>query len=329
MSTDDEAQALSARVRRLLADVFPGQSAGPLETLPGGHSGLTYRTSVADRALVIKAVPPGRRPVGRHDVIRQARIIGALAGSAVPVPRLVAVDDIEPAWFAMEWVAGQAVEPVLDGVPLSPRLAGARAAAAAQTLAQLHGVDVSALPDPVAAVPLPDELAKWETVLHAGPAEFVPAGEALAAALGGAIPASYPPTIVHGDYRLGNILCDAAQVRAVIDWEIWSIGDPRIDVGYFGVFSDHRNFPGIGVNAPGLPDENELAEIYGQARGTAATEMAWFASLGRFRMASIMAHNLRRHREGRHHDDAQETLPPTISRLMDSGLRVLSGARSV
>lgn len=325
MSTAD-VNALTARVHAAVGALHPGRELGPLEVLPGGHSGLTYRMVTGDEAVVVKAVPPGRRSRGRHDVVRQARMLRALAGSRVPVPRLIAVETAEPAWFAMSWEPGEAVEPVLDGVTLAPGLARSRASRAAQTLAVLHSADPTPLLAEAVPVTPDDEVAKWTAVLHAGPEEFVPRGDLLADTLGTSHPTPAVPAIVHGDYRLGNILFEGAEPRAIVDWEIWSIGDPRVDLGYFGVFADHRNFPGIGTEVAELPSERELTEICLRAGGRDPGGMDWFGALGRFRMAAIMAHNLRRHREGRYDDPAQETLPPTIRALTEGGLELLHRA---
>ena len=78
-----------------VADAFPGQRVGPLETMVGGHSGLTYAVAVGARRYVVKAVPPAERPVGRNDMLRQARVLRALAGSAVPVPEVVVSDTLD------------------------------------------------------------------------------------------------------------------------------------------------------------------------------------------------------------------------------------------
>ena len=316
--------ALSDRVHTRLAELFPDAAIGQLSVLPGGHSGLTYRVTVGDTAVVIKAVPAGRPAIGRHDMLRQARILGALTGSGVPVPALITSDDAEPAWYAMSWAIGEAVEPVLDGITLAPGLASERALIAARLLAELHRVPPAEL-GAVDAVPLQNEVAKWSAVLHAGPAEFVPAGAELSSLLADRLPAPIAPTIVHGDYRLGNILFDGLAAQAIVDWEIWGIGDRRVDVGYFAVFADHRNFPELGIEVAELPSELELIQAYADAFSQPVADAAWFQALGRFKMASIMAHNLRRHREGRHDDPAQETLPPTIRALTETGRELLSG----
>lgn len=123
---------------------------------------------------------------------------------------------------------------------------------------------------------------------------------------------------MHGDYRLGNLISRGTEPVALIDWEIWSIGDPRVELGWFLVFADGSNFPGVGRVVPELPTAEELVETYA-GTGSAPQALDWFHALGRFKMAAIMGHNLRRHREGRHHDPDQERLPATIARLISTG----------
>ena len=97
MTHDEHRIALEARVHEdLRARGFDGE-AGPLETMPGGHSGLTYRLTMGDASFVVKAVPPGQRPIGRHNMLRQAQMISALAETDVPVPVIHAQSDEVPA----------------------------------------------------------------------------------------------------------------------------------------------------------------------------------------------------------------------------------------
>jgi len=295
-----------------VADAFPGQRVGPLETMVGGHSGLTYAVTVGERRYVVKAVPPAERPVGRNDMLRQARVLRALGGSDVPVPRVIAVDEEEPAWFAMELVAGEAVEPVLDEHALAPGLCRTRMLAAARVLRQLHEVDAGSL-DSSATVA--EELSRWSRTMHAVPVELRPRGEELLRRLAEEVPDDLPPVLLHGDFRLGNVLCRADRAVAVVDWEIWSVGDPRTDLGWFLLFADHRNFPALGTEVPGLPTEEELLATYLAGRPPLPA-LDWFRALGRMKMAAIMGHNLRRHREGKHHDPDQERLPPTIAAMI-------------
>src|SRR6185503_2072191 len=92
-----------------------------------------------------KAVPPGQRPMGRNDMLRQARILRALAPAPVPVPEIILVDERPPAWFAMEFVAGEAIEPVLDEPAMDPGQARDRMLELATVLRGLHEVDTGTL----------------------------------------------------------------------------------------------------------------------------------------------------------------------------------------
>ncbi|MCP2242241.1 phosphotransferase family protein [Lentzea aerocolonigenes] len=298
---------LSERVRARLG------TAGELEVLPGGHSGLTY---TFNGTCVVKAVPPGQKPLGRNDVLRQARVLRALEGSPVPVPGVLAVDEEPPAWFAMEFADGEAIEPVLDEHTLTPGLTRARMIEAAKVLRRLHDSG------PVTEEPVgvAGELERWSRTMHAVPAELRPGADKLLRLLGEDVPQDGPPVLVHGDFRLGNVLFAGTRPTAVVDWEIWSTGDRRVDLGWFLLFADPRNFPELGRPVPGLPSEDELLEAY----GVELSSMAWFRALGRMKMAAIMGHNLRRHREGRHHDPDQERLPPTIAAMIRSAVDILT-----
>jgi aminoglycoside phosphotransferase (APT) family kinase protein len=313
-------QELQLRVGPALRQALGVDDVHELKVLPGGHSGLTYRIAVqGGREYVIKAVPKGQRSVGRHDMLKQARIMATLASTDVPVPLVVAVDETEPAWFAVEFVTGQSIEPTLDDPAIDPELAAARMLRAAEVLPRLHRVDVATLPAGAESLGPADELARWERTMNAVPAELVPGAERLHALLSARVPDGVERTLVHGDYRLGNILCQGTEPAAVIDWEIWSIGDPRVELGWFLVFADGSNFPGVGREVPGLPTEAELLAAYSDG-GPLPADMDWFNALGRYKMAAIMGHNLRRHREGRHNDPDQEKLPATIVQLIDNGI---------
>ncbi|MGW0711525.1 phosphotransferase family protein [Streptomyces sp. NPDC002643] len=320
MSTLAEVTELAGRVRERLADLHPGEPLGELETLPGGHSGLTYSITAGTASYVVKAVPPRQRPVGRNDVLRQARALSALAGS-VPVPGVITVDEREPAWFAMEFVTGEAVEPVLDDHRLDAGLCRTRMLALAGVLRALHLTRAPALETPEPIDPAA-ELERWSRTMRAVPAELRPGGEELTTRLAASVPAGRLPAVTHGDFRLGNVICVGERPAAVIDWEIWGFGDPRTDLGWFLLFTDHRDFPRLGREIPGLPTEDELLAAYLDGR-PAPPAFDWFRALARAKMAAIMGHNLRRHREGRHHDPDQERLPPTIAAMIRTARDIL------
>ena len=312
---------LAGRVAARLRSLHPGAEVGGLAVLPGGRSGLTYRVRAGAGEYVVKAVPAGQRPVGRNDVLRQAEVLRALAGTGVPVPAVVASSSEHPAWFAMTLVPGQSLEPALDGGDLPPALVRDRMLALIAVMRRLHGLDPALLPLPPQPVLGPgEELDRWARTLRAVPAELRPLGEDLLGLLGADVPAARPAVLVHGDLRLGNVLCAGREIAAVIDWEIWALGDPRVELAWLLLFADPGNFPGIGHPVAGLPGEDDLVRAYA---GGELPGMRWFRALARLKMAAIMGHNIRRHREGRHHDPVQETLPPTVAAMLRAGAELL------
>jgi len=335
-------ESLRLGVQAVLRRTWPSFELRALRPLTGGRSGVTllgecYREGLAldDRyasSVVVKAAPFGRKPAGRHDVLRQARLIAALESEPdVVVPRILATG-IEPVHFyVMTCAVGEAVEPVLDAgtVALPPALVTERAVFAARMLAALHRFE--AIP-PAAdgnEEPMSDlagELDRWVITARAAEPAILAGGAELANRLAARLPREgAAPVLVHGDYRLGNIVFDGGSPSALIDWEIWGRTHPGVDLGWFLVFCDAELFPGIGAPVEGLPSSVELLQHYLDAGGHGVGDLAWFEAFGRFKMASIMAHNLRRHREGRHVDPFQEKLPATIARLLETGLEMLAG----
>lgn len=315
---------LATRVRRSLSQLHPGVDAGDLRTLVGGHSGLTYAVDVGDFGYVVKAVPEGRRAVGRNDVLRQTVALRALAGRGVPVPVVVAASAQEPAWFAMTMAPGESIEPVLDEGDVPADLVGPRMLGLAAAMRTIHDLDPAELGLQAEDVLSPGgELLRWTRTLRAVPPELCPRGEELVARLESDVPEPVRPALVHGDCRLGNSLFVGAELRAIIDWEIWAVGDPRIDLAWFLLFTDPSNFPGIARAAAGLPSEQHLIDHY-RGHDQDPPRMRWFRALARLKMAAIMGHNIKRHREGIHIDPVQETLPPTVAAMLASGADLLT-----
>ncbi len=317
---------LRDRVAERIAEVWPSGELTSFENLPGGHSGITCLATVTLAAgdlerVVVKATPPGRPPVGRHDVLRQARILSLLAASGnVRVPEVLLQDDGDEPYFVMRWHAGESVEPVLDpGQHLGPEIVEARVLSAVEALAELHRVKVPDEP----VLPPGQELERWIPTMHTVDADLRAGSEAVEAALLGSVPEPVGPAIVHGDFRLGNALCTGGSVNVVIDWEIWSVGDPRVDLGWLVLFCDPENFPGVGNATCSMPSVQALQAAYERATDAALEQFDWFEAMARYKMAAIMGNNLARHRSGRYDDPFQEKLVPTIRRLIEGAASLL------
>jgi aminoglycoside phosphotransferase (APT) family kinase protein len=324
MTTDP---AVSDRAARVVSGRWPGAELLSLESLTG-HSGLTLRGvlkgSDCPEQVVLKLCPPGRDPIGRHDVVRQGALLQDLAASSdVPVPQVLATDTDGSPVVILSWEPGEAAEPVLDMAvgDQPPEVLVRRFIDAAQTLARLHQVDPEVLPTTRGLRPAApaDELARWQPTMATVEPELRAGAEHLFARLADRAPSALGPCIVHGDYRLGNILCDDERVRAVIDWEIWSIGDPRADLGWFRVMSCPWDLSGIATEMAGVVPADDLLAAYQTTTGSPVDQMAWFDAATRYKMAAIMGNNLRRHRTGRRDDPYQERLVTVIPALIASG----------
>jgi aminoglycoside phosphotransferase (APT) family kinase protein len=303
-----------------------------LRPLPGGHSGLTWVAALRPSGaqpldVVVKSTPPGRDPVGRHDVLRQARVLLALRDlEGVLVPEVHFSDRAAPPFFAMQLVEGESDEPAMDGISAEPpETIAALWEQALAMLARLHAAAPASLGladgEPV-YTPL-GELERWRATVASAGAAWAARARPLLEALEREPPAPGPLALVHGDFRLGNMLRRDGRLRALIDWEIWSLGDARCDLGWLTLFAEAENFPGLGRQLPGTPEPEAVVARYGELAGAPVERMEWFRALAAFKLAAVQAHNLRRHREGRRHDPFLDRFEPAIERLLEAGLEQL------
>jgi aminoglycoside phosphotransferase (APT) family kinase protein len=294
-----------------------------LAPLAGGASSLTFGGERDGSAVVIKVAPPGVEPVGHRDVLRQARIIKALAATSVPVPAVLCEDAGSPPLFVMSRVDGDCGEPLFDGGTASGELPG-RYRNACRVMAALHGLSPSALGlrgEPV--IEPVDEVRRWCDTLQTVDPALVPGWQRTRDALLRCPPKAMAPSVVHGDFRLGNLLAVGGRISAVIDWEIWSIGDPRTDAGWFLINCDPDTYRRVPAAAGIAPPIAELAELYQSELGCAVTDLAWFTALACFKSAAtwslIVKHN-RRRRSPRPELDA---MAPVLPRLLDRAASML------
>jgi aminoglycoside phosphotransferase (APT) family kinase protein len=276
-----------------------------LRPLPGGASSLTYAGTQNGAPVVVKVAPPGIAPTLNRDVLRQARIIRALGPTAVPVPEVWWEDpgnppDVPPL-FVMTFLDGASVEPLfdLDTADEDPAAVAERLRDAARVLAALHRVDPAAAglgSEPV--ITLADEVARWSRLLETVDPALVPDWQGVAGALRSSMPESWSAAVCHGDFRLGNLLATGQRITAVIDWEIWSAGDPRVDAGWFLINSDAATYRRATAYAGTTPAPSELAEIYAGVLGRPVPDLTWFQGLACFKSAAtwslIVKHNRRR-----------------------------------
>jgi aminoglycoside phosphotransferase (APT) family kinase protein len=325
----DESE-LQVRAERAVAGAESGAQLGPIQPLQGGTSSITYRATItvpegAPRDVVLKVAPAGLAPTKNRDVLRQARLQRALTGTGVPVPAVVADDGGDPPeippFYVMSFEAGDCVEP--SGLSGDKRLPAAevrdRMLDAARILEVLHSVD----PESVRLVAGEDtvspgaELDRWVQSLQACDEDLRVGGD-VRERLVAEVPDAAQSALIHGDFRLGNTMSTGDHVVAVIDWEIWSLGDPRVDLAWFLMACN----PDERLNRPvaaGAPGNAELIDTYQQARGAEVRDLAWFEALVRYKQLAVTALLIRNARRR----GQANTMGASLNPLQDSARHLL------
>ena len=297
---------LAARLTRVASGLWPQTRVSGLRRLSGGASSLTYLVGfdgAPERQAVVKVAPSGLPATRNRDMLRQARVIEALTGVAgVRVPRVLftdAGDEQAGQLIAMSFRPGESCEPNIDDnapTATAAELRG-RSAHAARILAATHGAatDLVAAEEPIS---LDAEISRWDRALATLPADFGLDWASVSAVLRASVPATVAPRLTHGDYRLGNLLCDGCDVTAVIDWEIWAAADPRTDLGWFLLSMDPGLHPAAVRAAAGVPGRAELLGEYAAAGGGTVADADWFVALALYKFTAttglIAKHAVRR-----------------------------------
>ena len=294
---------LTARATAAAQRWAPGCAVEDMVFLPGGTVSVVYTAHVRGgpggcERIVLKVAPPGLEPVRNRDVLRQARCIDALSGvPGVAVPSVLFTDPGAPPpvppFFATPFLAGECVEPLLVAPtdPVPGAVARARAFAAVDVLVAMRtaSIDALGLGDEPVMTPA-DEVRRWVRTLETVPDDLREGYPRAAEALLASAPDLLGPAVVHGDYRLGNMLCDGTTITGVIDWELWTVSDPRIDLSWMLFFTDEADHPSARHGVPsGMPGRAELLAAYEAASGAAVQDLGWFDALTCFKEGAAMA----------------------------------------
>jgi aminoglycoside phosphotransferase (APT) family kinase protein len=288
------------------------------EVVQGGRSNLTYVVTDADgRRLVLRRPPLHGVLQSAHDMGREHRIISALGAADVPVPATVGYEDEAAVngapFYVMEHVDGVVVR---DAATARDALAAPAREAASEdlvdVLVRLHEVDVDAVglgdlakrEDYVAR-----QLKRWRGQLHQARTRELPVLDEVHDRLAARIPEQGPATIVHGDYRLDNLILDAAtgQVRAVLDWELTTLGDPLADVGLLLVYwADPGDEVIPLLDAPttveGFLSRREVAQRYAERSGRDLSQIEFYVAFGYWKLACILEGVFSRYSSGAYGD---------------------------
>lgn len=320
---------LARRLTEIVSRGEPDITVEAVERLHGGASGLTYRATVtgpgqAQRLVVVKAAPPGLMPVKNRDVLRQARIMRLLgAAGTVPVPAILFEDAGEPPevppLFVTDYVDGQCWEPILDPIDAIPAAEEIRAREldVARNLGLLHTVSLTQLglaDEPV--ITLEGELDRWVRVIATVNEDLRPNSVSVGDRLRASLPTPMAPVLQHGDFRLGNTLAREGRVRAVIDWEIWTVGDPRVDLGWY-LMSTHSSKQRSAIrDVDGMPSDEELVQVYQETSGLVVKDLRWFEAFTQFKAAAITGQIIKHNRRSDEPNEVVSSwdpgLPPTF-----------------
>jgi aminoglycoside phosphotransferase (APT) family kinase protein len=308
-----------SRLQGWINDTIGGEPAEltGIQLIAGGRSNLTYRLTVGDRSLVLRRPPLGHVLPTAHDMSREYRVLTALSGTAVPVARPVAfcadTEVVGAPFYLMEHVPGSVLRTRQDTASLTEAQARELSEHLADMLAAIHGIDVDAvgLADlGRGAGYLRRQLGRWQRQWDLSVTREVPGYPELVARLASRLPGEGETTLVHGDFRLDNVLVALApepRITAVVDWEMATLGDPLADLGLTLVYwtdpgEDGWLTPeqqaaagplaaGVSTDAtasPGFLSRAQFAAGYAQRTGRDVSRIGYYVAFGYFKLAVVL-----------------------------------------
>ena len=325
---------------------LPDSSLPEVMQFGGGVSNLTYLLRYPERDLVLRRPPTGQKAAGAHDMQREYDIQRMLAPSFPAVPQMVGYESDESIlgspFYVMAHVPGLILRGDLPpGVELKPREAHELALGMIDALADLHSVDIRASgldtfwrgPGYVAR-----QVSGWSQRYRAALTDDVPDGEVVMSWLADNQPADVADRLIHGDWRFDNLVLDPDNlsiVRAVLDWEMATVGDPLMDLGaalaYWvqadddPIFVMFRRQPS---DLPGMPTREEIVAHYLDRTGLALPEVGWqfYEVFGLFRLAVIAQQIWFRYRAGQTSNPAFAQFGAAVNYLIARALGIIARA---
>lgn len=294
------------RLGAFLDKEVPGLVTGPLTgvVIPGGRSNLTYDVTDGETHLIVRRPPLGHVLATAHDMAREHTVIDALAPTDVPVPQVYALcqdtDVIGAPFYVMSKAEGRAIRHAAELDALGAERTAAIVGRLIDTLADLHAVDPASVglgdfgrPDGY----LERQVRRWTKQAEASKSRELAGYDELRDYLGSHVPPHSDAAIVHGDFRLDNVLVDtteegADRITAVLDWEMATLGDPLSDVALSIVYQEMGRTAGAGAvsdatRAAGYPSVDEVLQRYSSRSGRDVSEMGFHLALGFFKLAII------------------------------------------
>ena len=283
------------------------------ELIAGGRSNLTYKvTDTAGRQVVLRRPPVSDVLATAHDMSREHRVMAALAPTPVPVPKMLAFcDDVDVTgapFYVMDFVDGAIVRGRAEAEAFPEPARRAIGPRMIEVLAALHAVDPSDVglgdlgrPDGY----LDRQLRRWSKQVEQSKTRDLPLLDDVHRRLAAAVPPQAETRIVHGDFRLDNLVAGPdGTVRAVLDWELCTLGDPLADLGLLMVYwSDPGDqWSALGGDAatlaPGFSSRADLKAAYEDSTGRDLSQLGFYVAFGYWKLACILEGVLSRWRHG-------------------------------
>jgi aminoglycoside phosphotransferase (APT) family kinase protein len=317
----------------------PGLRQGELAgaVIAGGKSNLTYRITDGASVWALRRPPLAHVLPTAHDMAREFRVISALVPTDVPVPETVALctdqDVLGATFYVMSFVDGIVLDRPEAIAGLTPQTAARTCDQLVDTLVQLHAVDAEAVglgdfgrPDGFLA----RQVRRWKQQWDANQTQERDVVPQLLERLTATMPEQSPAGVVHGDYRLTNVMFspDLEGIAAVVDWEMATLGDPLTDLGLLVVYqtlsSDDdfvmpRMHPG-----DGFLTADEMVARYGEQSGRGLADLDWYVGFGYFKLAVIAEGIHNRYSQGKTVGAGFDHFGPAVPQLLDTALLSLA-----
>ena len=309
------------------------------EPIGDGHSNVTFALSTG---VVLRRPPRGPLPPSAHDVLREARLLSALADTAVRVPEVLAVCEdpqvIGAPFYVMERVPGEVIATELPSGFDTPARRAAVANELIDALVELHAVDWQAVGLDGFGKPtgyLERQVRRFLGLWEHNRTRDLRAVEEVAGWLQANLPESGAATVVHGDYRLGNVIyapAEAAEgsvrLAAILDWEMATIGDPLADLGYLLTHWYQADDPPgtftlqTVTGLPGFPDRAGVIARYEERSGRSVAALRWYVTLAIWKAVVFMEGNYKRAVAGSTDDPYLKGFGDAVEALAQRALEV-------
>ena len=338
MTTDALALVDRDRLTAFVGSVAPVDGPLDVELLSGGHSNLTYSVTAGAHEYVARRRPLGTVPSGAHDMSREYRVLAALGSTELPVPQVFGYceDDavLGAPFYLMSRVHGAVLHQRADVAALPASTCRGISEAVVDVLCDIHRVDPPAVglgdlgrPEGFVARRLVRWMDQWDRNPHRDQPSLHPIGEQLLAR----VPTNAGSTLVHGDFRLGNLMVDLgtpARVAGVLDWEMSTLGDPLTDMAHLMVYWEptrgrltHESQRIAGQ--PGFLTASGLADRYAESTGRDLGHLDFYLAFEHWRAAIIKEGIYMRHVAGDDHDAGAGEIGASVPLHLDEAADLL------